>query len=137
MSRDLTPKELDMLQKTYNMPNLVDTMMIKLSNQPDEEAKPLYSDEQKELAHKYPRLGMFGFDFLNHCREQGILSKEKGQEIIQTIEDYFNGKTIEDKELQEKTILWYEGNFCPGYYQDDNTIEFAFYIKELVNGNET
>ena len=48
---------------------------------------------------------MFGGDLVNCCQDIGVFSSEKGYQIIQAIEDYFNGKEMEDKELLEKTLL--------------------------------
>lgn len=45
MSRDLTPKELDCLQRANNIPSLVDNLTVKVSA--DEATKPVYSNEQK------------------------------------------------------------------------------------------
>ena len=129
MSRDLTPKEVRMIQEHYNMPNIVDTLVF-VSN--DGTKTPVYSNEQKEISHRYNKLGTFGFDMLMICHEYGVLSSEKGKTILQEIEDYFNGKEISNKELLDKTISWYEGNLMPGYYMSENNEAFASYIKSLL-----
>lgn len=131
MSRDLTPKELDCLQKTYNIPSLIDNLTVKVSA--DEEAKPVYSDEQKEIAHRYPKLSMFGFDMLEMCRRNGVYNSDKGRALLEKIEGYFNGQELDDKELQSNVQAWYEGTFCPGYYMNDNNCEFANYLKQLIS----
>ena len=128
-SYDLTPKQVDELQKLYNMPNIVDNLKIKIG---EEETMDAYTDEQKELSHRYPKLGMFGFDMLQMCQELGVFSTDRGKAVIQKVEDYFNGIDIEDKELADSAQRWYEGTFCPGYYMNDNNSEFAQYLKSLT-----
>lgn len=129
MSRDLTPKELRIMQKATNMENLVDTFMITIGDK----TMPAYTDEQRELAHAYPSLGHFGFDMLNVCRTNGVYSSEEGKKLLQKLEDYFNGIEIDDKELADNAQKWYEGNFCPGYYMNDNNSEFAAYLKSKIS----
>lgn len=129
MSRDLTPKELDILIKTTNAPNIVDTLTIKIG----EETMPVYSEEQKELSHLYPRLGRFGFDLLVECKNIGLCSTENGKNLLQKVEDYFNNIELEDKELANSIQSWYEGTFCPGYYMNDNNSEFALYLKSRIS----
>ena len=123
MSRDLTPMELDYIQKITNMPNITDNLF-------NEDGSYVYNDEQREMTHKYNRLGMFGFGFLELCRENGLLNK--AEEIIQQIEDYFNGADI-DKNIAETAQKWYEGNLEPGYYMEDNNIAFYEFVKRLCN----
>ncbi|MBQ8218419.1 MAG: hypothetical protein IJZ79_01380 [Bacilli bacterium] len=129
MSRDLTPKELDIITKNNTMPNLVDTLTIKIG----ETNMPAYSEEQKELAHTYPKLGRFGFDMLNSCRLNGVYSNEDGKKLLQKLEDYFNNIDINDRELSEAAQAWYEGVYCPGYYMNDNDSEFAAYLKSRIS----
>lgn len=128
MSRDLTPKECDYIQKTYSMPNFTNVYV-----EENGEKIYMYSEEDRALANKYPRLGTFGFDLLSHCQQNGVVSSDKGQVILQKIEDYFNGKDIDDKELAENTQKWYEGKYCPGYYMNDNNAEFAAYLKRKIS----
>ena len=128
MSRDLTPKELDFIQKQSEIPNLTETLKIVI-NGVEEDA---YTEEQKMMARTWPRLGMFGFDLLERCRSAGVLSSETGRSLIDQIESYFqSGETIDDPELQDKTIAWYEGQLVPGYYMTENDREFALYLKQL------
>ena len=129
MSRDLTPKELDYLQRRENIPNLIMSLMMQMGDK----MVPAYSDEQKEMTSRYPKLGMFGFDMLKRCMNNGVYQDERGKVILQQIENYFNGQEIEDKELAENTQRWYEGNFCPGFYMNDNNCEFADYLKSLIS----
>ena len=97
----------------------------------------LYSEEQKILARTYPRLGMFGFYFLELCKQAGILSNEQGLKLIQEIENYFaNGENISDPVLQDKVIAWYEGRLRSGYYMEPNTEEFVHIIKQQLNLQE-
>lgn len=133
MSRDLTPKELDYMQRNNNMSNITDDLMIYFNG----ETFPAYSDEQKEISHRYAKLGMFGFDFLMQCKKLRILTSERGKEIIQQIEDSFsNNGTIEDKELAEMTKQWYEGQLVSGSDMTYNNIEFAEYIRDKIKGEE-
>ena len=129
MSKSLTPKELDYLQRRENIPNITMSLMVQIG----EEMIPAYSDEQKEMASRYPKLGMFGFDMLNRCMNNGVYQDERGKAILQQIENYFNGQEIEDKELAENAQKWYEGNFCPGFYMNDNDCEFADYLKSRIS----
>ena len=130
MSRDWTPKELDMVQKTTNMPNIVDqNWVIHIEGQED---RPMFSEEQIEISHKYPHLGMFGFDFLMACRKKGILTSEIGQKLVQEVEDMFNTGSIEDKEFQDIATQWYEGELVSGYDMSYNNYEFADYIYERM-----
>lgn len=129
MSVDLTPKELDNLQRSKNIPNIV----MSLTRQIGDKMVPAYSDKQKELASRYPKLGMFGFDMLNRCMNNGVYQDEKGKALLQQLENYFNGQEIEDKELANNAQQWYEGNFCPGFYMNDNDCEFADYLKSLIS----
>ena len=130
MSRDLTPKELRMLLKANNITeNLVDLQVVL----PDGTMSQVYSDEDKAIHHKYPTLGVFGGDLIDCCQDIGIFSSEEGCQLIKTIEDYFNSKELEDKELLEKTLLWYDGQFCPGHYMDNNNREFAEYLKSKIS----
>ena len=93
----------------------------------------MYSDEQKELAHQYPKISQFGLNMLEVCRQNGVYSSEKGRELLEKIESYFNGQELEDKELQYNVQAWYEGTFCPGYFVNDNDSEFANYLKRLIS----
>lgn len=131
MSRDWTPQQLDYVQKTMDMPNLNVSLQLVL---PDGSTEPFYSEEDIALSLKYPHLGRFGFDMLNCCRQIGVLSSKEGENLIQQVENSFNGE-IEDLDLYQKTQLWYTGEFCPGYYMDGNNTEFAQYLKEKMKGN--
>lgn len=93
----------------------------------------MYSDEQKELAHQYPKLSKFGIYMLEVCRQNGVYSSEKGRELLKKIESYLNGQELDDKELQNNVQAWYEGTFCPGYFVNDNDSEFANYLKRLIS----
>lgn len=129
MSRDWTPYETRMVQKQYNIPNPVDRgWVIRIG----EKEKPLFSEEDIELAHTYAQLGLWGFDFLRSCKRNGVLADEYGQQIIQSIEDYFNGAELENKELREKVDLWYNGELEPGYDLSDNNWALADYIRSLI-----
>lgn len=131
MSRDWTPCELRAAQKQFNIPNLADMeWIIHIEGQED---KPLYSEADIALAHTYNQLGLWGFDFLRECVRIGVLSNEKGQQIIQSIEDYYNGADLDNKELREKVDLWYEGQLEPGYDLYNNNLELANYIKTILN----
>ena len=130
MSRDLTPKELRMILKANNITeNLIDLQVVL----PDGTMSQVYSDEDKAIHHKYPTLSVFGGDLIDCCQDIGVFSSEEGSQLIKTIEDYFNGKELEDKELLEKTLLWYDGQFCPGHYMDNNNREFAEYLKSKIS----
>ncbi|MEE3344394.1 MAG: hypothetical protein VZS44_09910 [Bacilli bacterium] len=132
MSRDWTPYETRMVQKQYNIPNPVDCgWVIHIG---EENEKPLFSEEDIELAHTYAQLGLWGFDFLRSCKRNGVLADEYGQQIIQSIEDYFNGAELENKELREKVDLWYNGELEPGYDLSDNNWALADYIRSLIKG---
>lgn len=133
MSRDLTPKELRMILKANNITdNFVDNLKAVL---PDGTTAQVYSDEDRTIHHEYPALSMFGGDLINCCQYIGVFSSEEGCQIVQTIEDYFNSKEMEDKELLEKTLLWYDGQFCSGHYMDNNNREFAEYLKSKIIKN--
>lgn len=130
MSRDLTPKELQMILKANNITeNLIDLQVVL----PDGTMSQVYSDEDKAIHHKYPTLSVFGGDLIDCCQDIGVFSFEEGCQLIKTIEDHFNGKELEDKELLEKTLLWYDGQFCPGHYMDNNNREFAEYLKSKIS----
>lgn len=43
MSRELTPKELEYIQKYYNIPNIVDSLVTQIGDT----IMPTYTDEQK------------------------------------------------------------------------------------------
>lgn len=140
MSRDLTPKELDQLQKMYNLPNIVETMKVSIGDLEQDVyclERDMYNEEQKILVRTYPRLGMFGFYFLELCRCVGILSNERGLNLIQEIENYFaNGENMSDPILQDKVIAWYEGKLCSGYYMAQNTEELVHIIIQQLNLQE-
>lgn len=125
MSRDLTPKELDQLIKTTNPPNLTETLTISYNGT----TQSAYSDDQKAIGRKYPRLGRFGFDFLMECKRLGIFSNQIGYDLVQHVENYFNGINIDDKELEEKIQLWYDGQLESGYYMEPNNEALAHYLK--------
>ena len=125
MSRDLTPKELDYLIKATNAPNLTESLMITYNGI----TKPAYSEDQKNIGRKYPRLNRFGFDMLMRCKNSGIFNTQKGTDLIQQVENYFNDIYIEDKDLSTKIQLWYEGQLEPGYYMGYNDEAFVNYIK--------
>lgn len=129
MSRDWTPQMIHESTKIYpDLANLTDTLMIQVEG----EYKPLYSDEQKELAHKYPNLGIFGFDFLMDCRKLGVFKVELGHQIVQLIEDIFSNGSIDDKELYDVTMKWYKGELANAYYMEENNLEFAKYVKDRI-----
>lgn len=127
MSRDLTPKEVDMIA-TDDARKSIESMTLFYNGV----EKPLYSEEQIEISHRYNNLGRFGFDFLMECRKLGILSSEKGKAIIKKIDDSFSGGTIEDKELYDMTIQWYEGRLVSSPDMTYNDIEFAEYVKNKI-----
>ena len=129
MSRDLTPRELDTIQKRMNMPNIVDDLVLVNA---DGTESPAYSNEDKILSHRYPKLGMFGFDMLSECRDNGVFDSKIGCEIVQQIEDHFNGKEISDIDLRNKVIAWYDGTLQPGHYMTENTQAMADYITNLT-----
>lgn len=134
MSRDMTPKELHMMQKTLDIKdNLVDTM-YKINS--DGSHTDVWSDEEKAVHHKYPTVSMFGAALIDACNRNGLFSTEDGQQLFGQIEDYFNGKDIEDKELLDNTVAWYNGEFCPGYYMGGNTKAFAEYLKHKMKKND-
>lgn len=120
MSRDLTPRELDYIQKQYNIPNITLSLV-------DENNNPVFSEEQRELAIQFPRLGAFGFDMLNFCRDMGVLNDKRGLQLLKEVESYFNGATI-NKELANTTQSWYEGKLEADYYMDNNNQAFASYL---------
>lgn len=133
MSRDLAPKEILLSSKIYpDLANLVDNLMIEYKG----ETKPAYSDEQKEIAHKYPNLGICGFDMLMLCKELGILKSELGQQLLQQVEDMLNAGYIKDKDFHDIANRWFEGNLEPGYYLEDNDRAFAYYLKERIENSE-
>lgn len=134
MSRDLTPKELDQLQKVYDMPNIVETMKVSINDGPEQDA---YDEEQKAMVRTYPRLGMFGFDFLNLCRHNGVLADDKGCQLIQEIENYFaSGESMTDQTLQDKVAAWYEGRLSGGYYMTQNNEELAYILRQYVKNSQ-
>lgn len=133
MSRDLTPKELRIIQQAMKITDdAVDTLRIVNS---DGSETDVYSKEDKAIHHKYPTLSMFGGDLVNDCQDIGVFSSEEGCKIVQAIEDYFDGKEIKDKEFLEKTMLWYDGQLCPGHYMNNNNKEFAEYLKSKIVKN--
>ena len=134
MSRDLTPKELHMMQKVMNITDdIVDTLRIV---NPDGSETDVYSDEDKAIHHKYKTISTFGGDLVKLCQYNGLFSSDEGCQLFQQLEDHFNGKEIEDKELLHTLLDWYEGRLCPGYAMDGNNEEFADYLKSKVVKNE-
>ena len=126
MSRDLTPKELDYLIQQNNLPNLTESLTITYGDK----TMPAYNDEQIAISKTYARIGRFGFDMLMKCRNIGMFSSDEGKATIQSVEDYFNGKELKDKEFANKIELWYNGEFSPGYYMENNDEEFAEFLKQ-------
>lgn len=116
MSKDLTPKELNYLQQSMNMPNIVENLK-------DEKGNFVYTDSQRALANKYKKLGMFGFDMLELCKGYGLFCNEFILDLLDAIEGYFNGEAV-DNDLQTNIDRWYEGN-CSDY-------EFMQYLKECA-----
>ena len=133
MSRDLTPRELDVFITINKLPNIVDSLIISNNG----EAKPAYSNQEKELSHQYKKLGRFGFDLLLCCRDIGILSSDKGKELIQVIEDHFSGQLIQTKELADNVNKWYNGEYSGGCNMRNNDLEFAQYLKHLITSQTT
>lgn len=127
MSRDLTPRELHILQKEHPL----DMSSITIEYNGIE--VPLYSEEDIALTHKYPNLGLFGFDMLKLCKD--ILSSEEGQKLIAKVESCFTG-ACDDKELYEKTMAWYYGHLNPGYYMENNNQAMADYLRHRLNPEE-
>lgn len=130
MSRDWTPKELHMVQKEMNMTESIVNNLYHVDK--DGNRIPFFPAESIETNNKYKTVGMFGGDLIDACLKLGLFNTEEGCQLFQQIEDYFNGKEIEDKELLDKTIAWYEGNLSPGYYMDDNNNAFAEYLKSRI-----
>lgn len=133
MSRDLTPKELRIMQKAMNMTDdVVDTLLIVNS---DGSETDVYSDEDKAIHNKYKTISMFDGDLVKLCQYNGLFSSDEGCQLFQQLEDHFNGKEIEDKELLHILLDWYEGRLCPGYTMDGNNEEFAEYLKSKIVKN--
>ena len=133
MSRDMTPKDLHMFQRAMNMKNNVVDSLYRIN--PDGSHTYAWSDEERAIHHKYPTVSMFGGALIDACNRNGLFSTEEGQQLFSQIEDYFNGKEIEDKDLLDKTIDWYNGELCSGYYMDGNTNAFAEYLKHKREKN--
>ena len=127
MSRDMTPKDLHMAQKALGITDNIVNHLYKINE--DGTRTPAFSEKSITINNKYPVVSMFGGSLIDICLEIGVFSTEKGCQLFQQIEDYFKGKEIEDKELLDKTIAWYEGKLCPGYYMDANNGAFAEYLK--------
>lgn len=119
MSRDLTPRELNIIQQ--NNPYLIDSVMNGVWHL-NGQSFPMYTEEEKTWIVKYPKLGAFGFDFLKQCRQLGIFH------LVQIVEDYFNGIEV-DKDLAETAQKWYEGELESGTYMTQNNVAFAEYLK--------
>ena len=123
MSRDLTPREVHIIQRQHPL----DVAEIKICYNGQE--MPLYPEEDIALSRKYPNVGLFGFDMLRLCKD--ILSTEQGQELMNKVESCFSG-SCDDRKLYEKTMAWYEGQLEPGYYMENNNIAFADYLRSRI-----
>ena len=131
MSRDWPPRMILESTKIYpELAKLTDTLMLVEKNG---DTTPMYSDEEKEIAHKYYNLGICGFDVLMDCKRLGVFKSEKGQQLMQQIEDIIANNTSEDRELEEITKKWFNGQLEPGYYMDDNNEAFVQYIKNKLD----
>ena len=76
MSRDLTPKELRIMQKAMNITDdVVDS--LKIVN-PDGSETDVYSDEDKAIHNKYKTISMFGGDLVKLCQYNGLFSSDEG-----------------------------------------------------------
>ena len=128
MSRDLTPRELDIIQKELDLENITSNLVIKYG---DIEV-PAYTEEQKELSKSYPKLGMCGFDFLSMCKEKGILSTKLGKILIDEVEQVISGCDITYKEYKETILEWYDGELEPGYSMENNNIALVEYIENMI-----
>ncbi len=128
MSRDLTPKEFDIITKE-NGEEYCGILDIVMYNENSDEGTPMFSDDEKIKIKSLPTLSRIGIGFLTKCISNGVYNDEKGHNILQQLENYFNnGSDIEDKELLETAKLWYEGQLVPGHYMNDNTDQFATFI---------
>lgn len=125
MSRDMKPFEFKMFKDAYP-----DILSLFTKNYVySETGMPVYSDEEIENASKYPMLSLCGPNvFLTLVNEHFI-----NNEVVQQIEDILNNRPCDDKELTEKTMLWYKGELEPGYYMDGNNYAFLNYIKQVIN----
>lgn len=128
MSRDLTPRELDIIQKELDLENITSNLVIKYG---DIEV-PAYTEEQQELSKSYPKLGMCGFDFLSMCKEKGILSTKLGKILIDEVEQVISGGDITYKEYKETILEWYDGELEPGYSMENNNIALVEYIENMI-----
>ena len=130
MSRDYTPRELDLTQQKYNIPELTQNL-LKIND--DGSLISPYSDELKVLVVKYPRLGRFGLDLLNLCLLNSVYENEQGKALLQKIEDYFENKPMSIDDFILNVKKWYDGKFCSGFYMDNNNIEFMEYLKKQIS----
>jgi hypothetical protein len=119
MSRDLTPREVNIIQQ--NNPSLIDSV-INMTWELNGQSYPMYTEEEKTWIVKFPKLGAFGFNFLKQCRQLGVFH------LVHIVEDYFNGVEV-DKDLAETAQKWYEGQLESGYFMEQNDIAFAEYLK--------
>lgn len=134
MSRDLTPRELDMLQKETKCGNIALDLKIKIG---DKEID-YYSNEDKDLILAYSKLGMFGVDFLFKCKNKGILSTKLGKSYVDEVEKVLNGEDIPYKEFKETILDWYNGKLEPGYdmaYNNEALVEFIMNMLYHVEPN--
>lgn len=81
----------------------------------------------------YPKLSSIAEDLLKMCKSNGVYDNELGKNVLQKLEDHFNGIEIDDKDLADAASAWYEGTFCPGFYMNDNDSEFADYLKSKIS----
>lgn len=132
MSRDLTPRELDLLQRETNCGNLALNLKIKIGDKEQD----FYSEDEKELISAYPKLGMFGVDFLIKCKEKGLTSNTLGRAHIDDVESVLSGEDIPYKEFKEVILDWYNGKLEPGYdmsYNNEALVDFIVNIVYHIN----
>jgi len=93
----------------------------------------LYNINEEQLKTLYPNLSKFGLNMLHCCDLNGLLNDEKGKQLLNKVEDYFNNIESDDEELNKAIKQWYDGVFCQGFFMNDNDSEFAKYLKSKIS----
>ena len=140
MSRDWKPFENWLFHKEMNIPSLFESNIVWHVKKEDGtfEEFPLHSEQDKVLGTKFYHFGIAGPSVITALNKTGYFD-ELGQTIAQQVEDLLNGKESEDKEFNQTTLAWYQGELDPGRYMDDNTEAFINYLVKYKKkkGKET
>ena len=137
MSRDFTPRELLLAEKTLPEGKTWRDMGKSLVFvRPDGTKEPMYNSKTDDFIYQFDYIGRIGFEMARtFIRMMGGL--DGNEEFIKNAFEYvenrlvclINTDTCDDEYLEK----WFNGKLDPGYYySEENNYVFASYLMQIM-----